>query len=279
MKFLSPAKVNLYLEVLGRRPDGYHEIQTLMHRVDLFDEVEMNLGGPGIRGVSEGEEVPPGMENLACRAAQFFFEKFNIPGGLQIRLKKRIPVAAGLGGGSSNAATVLLGLNQLLRVEGDEERLMALGAEIGADVPFFIFQKPALARGRGEKLAAVTLPEPLWFLMLIPPFRISTAWAYETFDRLGIRKKEPVKVIKEAYSEIEDLLPVMKNDLELAALSKYPQMAQMKEELMARGAKGTLMTGSGPVIFGLFSEKEEGEWVDRAMALPPGWKTVMAKGI
>ena len=278
MKFLSPAKVNLHLEVLGKRPDGYHEIQTLMHRVGLFDEVEISLGGRGIRLVSEGEEVPAGTENLVCRAAQILFEEFGIPGDLQIRLQKRIPVAAGLGGGSSNAATVLRGLNDLLQAGAEEERLMGLGAKIGADVPFFIFQKPALARGMGERLVAVQLPTPLWFLLLVPPFRISTAWAYEFYDRLGEKKEDPIR-LKDSYPDLAGLLPVLKNDLELAAFSQHPQMAQMKEELLARGAPGALMSGSGPVIFGLFPGKEEAEKTGRAIPLPAGWKTVITQGI
>jgi len=278
MKFLSPAKVNLHLEVLGKRPDGYHEIQTLMHRVGLFDEVEISLGGRGIRLVSEGEEVPAGTENLVCRAAQILFEEFGIPGDLQIRLQKRIPVAAGLGGGSSNAATVLRGLNDLLQAGAEEERLMGLGAKIGADVPFFIFQKPALARGMGERLVAVQLPTPLWFLLLVPPFRISTAWAYEFYDRLGGKKEDPIR-LKDSYPDLAGLLPVLKNDLELAAFSQHPQMAQMKEELLARGAPGALMSGSGPVIFGLFPGKEEAEKTGRAIPLPAGWKTVITQGI
>ena len=278
MKFRSPAKVNLYLEVLRKRPDGYHEIQTLMQRVDLSDEVEIERGGQGIRLVSEGGEVPEGMENLACRAARIFCEEFGIPGGFQIRLKKRIPVAAGLGGGSSNAATVLMGLNGLLQAGGDEERLMALGAKIGADVPFFIFQKSALARGIGEKLTAISLPRPLWFLMLVPSFRISTAWAYQTYDHLPSQKKEPM-FIKDSYADLADLLPVLKNDLESAALTRHPQIAQMKEELLARGARGALMSGSGPVVFGLFSTKKEAERAEKAMALPAGWKTVITQGL
>jgi 4-diphosphocytidyl-2-C-methyl-D-erythritol kinase len=278
MKFLSPAKVNLHLEVLGKRPDGYHEIQTLMHRVGLFDEVEISLGGRGIRLVSEGEEVPAGAENLVCRAAQILFEEFGIPGDLQIRLQKRIPVAAGLGGGSSNAATVLRGLNDLLQAGAEEERLMGLGAKIGADVPFFIFQKPALARGMGERLVAVQLPTPLWFLLLVPPFRISTAWAYEFYDRLEKKKEDPIR-LKDSYPDLAVLLPVLKNDLELAAFSQHPQMAQMKEELLARGAPGALMSGSGPVIFGLFPGKEEAEKTERAIPLPAGWKTVITQGI
>lgn len=278
MKFLSPAKVNLHLEVLSKRPDGYHEIQTLMQRVDLSDEMEIHLGGRGIRLVSEGGGVPEGMDNLACRAARIFCEEFGIRGDLRIRLKKRIPVAAGLGGGSSDAATVLMGLNELLRAGGEEERLMALGAKIGADVPFFIFQKPALARGIGEKLAAVKLPRPLWFLMLIPPFQISAAWAYQAFDRLPGQKKESMR-LRDSYGELADLLPVLKNDLESAALTRYPEIALMKKELLACGARGALMSGSGPVTFGLFSTRKEAERTGKAVALPAGWKTIVTRGI
>jgi len=278
MKLRSPAKVNLYLEVLGKRPDGYHEIQTLMQRVHLSDEVGISLGGQGIQLVSKGEEVPEGMENLACRAAQIFCREFGTPGDLRIRLKKRIPVAAGLGGGSSNAATVLMGLNDLLQAGGDEERLMALGAKIGADVPFFVFQKPALACGIGEELTAVHLPKPLWFLMLVPPFRISTAWAYQAYDRLPDKKKEPLR-IKNSYTDLADLLPVLKNDLESAVFPQHPQIADMKEELLARGARGALMSGSGPVIFGLFPTRKEAARTEKAVALPAGWKTVITRGI
>jgi 4-diphosphocytidyl-2-C-methyl-D-erythritol kinase len=278
MKFLSPAKVNLYLEVLERRPDGYHEIQTLMQQVDLFDEVEICLGGNGIQLSCEGEAVPGNMENLACRAAQVFLKEFGMQGDLQIHLQKRIPVAAGLGGGSSNAATVLMGLNELLLAGRERERLMALGAKIGADVPFFIFQKPALARGIGERLVPVGLPSPLWFLLLVPPFRISTAWAYAAYDRIFPQKKEPLPM-KDSYAALEDLLPVLRNDLESAALTCHPQIAQLKEELIARGAKGALMSGSGPVTFGIFASREEAQETGEAVDLPAGWKTIVSQGI
>jgi 4-diphosphocytidyl-2-C-methyl-D-erythritol kinase len=277
MKFLSPAKVNLYLEVLQKRPDGYHEIQTLMQRVDLFDEVEICLGGRGIQLVCEGEAIPGKMENLACRAAKVFIKEFGMEGNLQIHLKKRIPVAAGLGGGSSNAATVLMGLNDLLG-GGDREGLMGLGARIGADVPFFIFEKPALARGIGERLVPVGLPRPLWFLLLVPPFRISTAWAYSAYDRQSHKKKEPLP-IKDSYPDLAELLPVLQNDLESPALARHPPIARMKEELIARGAKGALMSGSGPVIFGIFANKKEVEETEKAIALPARWKTIITQGI
>lgn len=278
MRFLAPAKVNLHLEILGKRPDNYHEIQTLMHRVDLFDELEITLNGQGIRLLSEGEETPQGMENLAFRAAQLFFAECGIQRGLQIILKKKIPVAGGLGGGSSDAATVLMGLNELLEVGWGKEHLMSLGAKVGADVPFFIFQKPALALGIGERLTAVDLPRPLWFLLMIPPFYISTAFAYKAYDRMGNQKKGQMK-IEESYSNLPDLLPVLKNDLEKVAISLHPQIARMKEELLAQGASGALMSGSGAVVFGLFPGKKEAERTEKCIGLPAGWRTVICQGI
>jgi 4-diphosphocytidyl-2-C-methyl-D-erythritol kinase len=278
MKFLAPAKVNLYLEILGKRPDGYHELQTLMHRVDLGDEVEISLEGQGINLVADGKGIPEGRENLACRAAQVFFEELGIQRGLKIRLKKRIPVAAGLGGGSSDAATVVMGLNDLLETGWTQDRLMALGAKIGADVPFFIFQKPALARGIGERLTPIGFPEPIWLLMLIPPFSISTAWAYAAYDRLSNKGKEPVP-LKDSYVDITEILPVMRNDLEAAAFLMFPQIRRMKEELLAKGAQGALMTGSGPVTYGIFSSKKEAEQTEKVITLPTGWKTIICRGI
>ena len=278
MKFLAPAKVNLYLEILGKRPDGYHELQTLMHRVDLDDEMEISLEGQGINLVADGKGIPEGKENLACRAAQVFFEELGIQRGLKIRLKKRIPVAAGLGGGSSDAATVMMGLNDLLETSWTQDRLMALGVKIGADVPFFIFQKPALAGGIGERLTPVGFPEPIWFLMLIPPFPISTAWAYAAYDRLSNKGKEPAP-LKGSYVDITEILPVMRNDLEAAAFLMFPQIRRMKEELLAKGAQGALMTGSGPVTYGIFSSKKEAEQTEKVINLPTGWKTIICRGI
>jgi 4-diphosphocytidyl-2-C-methyl-D-erythritol kinase len=278
MKVLSPAKVNLHLEVLEKRPDGYHEIQTLMHRVDLYDQIEIQEGGEGIRLVAEGEAVPEGMDNLVCKAARLFCQELGIEDDLEIRIRKRIPVGAGLGGGSGNAATTLMALNDLLQAGLDDKLLMALGARLGADVPFFIFQKPALARGKGEILTPVKLPAQLCFLMLVPPFQISTAWAYETYDRLAGKKKEATS-IPDSYPEVVDLLPVLKNDLELPALTRYPEIGRMKEELLRKGARGALMSGSGSVVFGLFADSDEARRTERTVTLPRGWKTAIARGI
>jgi len=278
MKFLSPAKVNLHLQVLERRPDGHHEIQTLMHRVALFDEVEIQREGRGISLTTEGEGIPGGKENLVWRATEIFCQEAGIQPHFRIRIRKRIPVAAGLGGGSGNAATVLLALNDLLQAGMEEGALMALGARIGADVPFFVFQKSALARGKGDVLTPVRLPETLWFLLLVPPFRISTAWAYEAYDRMAGGKKSAT-VLKDTYSDLDALCPVLKNDLELPALSRYPEIGRRKEELVDRGARGALMSGSGPAIFGIFPDQKEAERAAQTLVLPPGWKTEIVQGI
>jgi len=278
MMVLSPAKINLHLEVLRKRPDGYHEIQTLMHRVGLYDQIEIQEGGTGIRLVAEGEAIPGGMDNLAGRAARLFCQELGIEGNLEIRIRKRIPVGAGLGGGSGNAATTLMALNALFQAGLDEKVLMVLGARLGADVPFFIFQKPALARGKGEILTPVKLPAPLCFLMLVPPFQISTVWAYETYDLLAGKKKEAM-TIQDSYPDVADLLPVLKNDLELPAFTRHPEIGRMKEELLRKGARGALMSGSGSVVFGLFADQEEAKRTERNLMLPPGWKTAIARGI
>ncbi len=278
MRFLAPSKINLSLEILSQRADGYHEIRTLLHRVDLCDELEIRLEGQGIELEVEGGEVPAGKENLACRAAQIFLEALGSQRGVKIWLRKRIPVAAGLGGGSSDAATVLMGLNHLLEVNWNDDRLMALGAKIGADVPFFIFRKPALAEGFGEKLTPVGFPEPMWFLMLIPPFPLSTAWAYGTYDRMRPQKKEPVP-LRKSFADIDEILPIMRNDLEGAAFTLYPLIRQGKEELLAKGARGALMTGSGPVIYGIFPSPQEAERTEKTIDLPKDWKTVICRGI
>ena len=279
MRIFTPAKINLHLEVLEKRPDGYHEIQSLMQRVDLSDEVEVRAGGEGIRLVAEGETIPGGMDNLACRAAELFCRRTGVTGNLEIRVRKRIPVAAGMGGGSSNAAAVLAALNDLFRTGLDPGSLMEMGARLGSDVPFFLFPKPALARGRGEKLSAVRLPEHLGFLLLVPPFRISTPWSYEAFDQLTGGKKKEGAHLRDSYPALADLLPVLKNDLEIPALSRYPEIGRMKEEVLRQGAKGALMSGSGPVTFGLFPSKREAEESARRFKLPEGWQCIVAQGI
>ena len=279
MKVFSPAKVNLHLEVLEKRADGYHEIQSLMTRIDLFDEIEIRPGGQGVRLMAEGEAIPGGPENLACRAAQLFCRETGVPGNFEVRLKKNIPVAAGLGGGSGNAAAVLLSLNELYPKRLEWSSLLDLGSRLGADVPFFLFQKSALARGKGDRLTAAKIPEGLGFLLLVPPFRVSTPWAYDAFDQITGGKTKGGTLLEESYPTLSVLLPVLKNDLEIPALSRYPEIGRKKEELLRLGAKGTLMSGSGPVTFGLFPSKEDAETAGKKLNLPEAWKFIIARGI
>lgn len=279
MKVLSPAKVNLHLEVLERRADGYHEVQTLMMKVDLFDEMEVHPGGQGVRVIAEGEAIPEEPENLACRAARFFCREAGIPENIEIRLRKNIPVAAGLGGGSGNAAAVLRALNGLYPKRLDQKSLLLLGSRLGADVPFFLFQKSVLARGKGDHLTAIRMPDGLGFLLLVPPFRISTPWAYEAYDQMTGGKRKDGTPLKDSYPTLRDLLPVLKNDLEIPALSRYPEIGRRKEELLRLGARGALMSGSGPVVFGLFASKGEAEETGERFILPKGWKSIAAQGI
>jgi 4-diphosphocytidyl-2-C-methyl-D-erythritol kinase len=278
MKFLSPAKINLCLEILGRRPDGYHEIQSIMSRIDLQDEIELLPEGRGIALVTAGEEVPDGKDNLVCRAARAFFQEIGEEKGLRIRLEKRIPVAAGLGGGSSTAATVLLGLNELFHAGMSRECLIGLGAKIGADVPFFIFGGRELARGIGEKLTAVRLPPSFGLVLLVPPFRISTVWSYGAYDQLPPAEKR-VQELKASYPHLNDLASVLRNDLEIVASVRYPEIPRMKGALLAQGAEGALMSGSGPVVYGLFPSKPEAVQAGRRIGVPAGWKALVAKGI
>jgi len=278
MRFLSPAKVNLSLELGRKRPDGYHEIQTLMHRIDLTDEIEIDRQEGEIVLSVEGEDIPPGPENLAYRAARSFFRQTGIAGGVRIRLRKRIPVAAGLGGGSSNAATVLMALNEIFAAEIDDRRLMAWGAAIGADVPFFIFKKPAWAAGKGERLRAADLPADLWFLLMVPPFRVSTAWAYAAYDGLGGDKPAAFSVQK-SIKQVADLALILSNDLERASAGRHPEIGEMKQRLREQGAAGALMSGSGPVVFGLFGDPEGMKRAEEKILLPEGWRAIRARGI
>jgi 4-diphosphocytidyl-2-C-methyl-D-erythritol kinase len=271
VKRLAPAKVNFHLQILGKRADGYHEIQTIMARVGIFDELEISFGGKGLELFLEGEKTPPGEENLVLRAARLFLQSVGIKEGIRFRLHKRIPVGAGLGGGSSDAACVLEGLNELLQRHFSPRELIALGRQIGADVPFFIFKKPAVARGIGEELKEIILPESLWIFLLIPPFSISTAWAYGAYDRLQASPQMPTE-IPGSFQDLASLGSIMRNDLEPSVIPNYPEIGEMKRRLLSHGAQGALMSGSGSAVFGIFSSRARAERTAREIELPVGWK-------
>ncbi|MGD8880522.1 MAG: 4-(cytidine 5'-diphospho)-2-C-methyl-D-erythritol kinase [Desulfobacterales bacterium] len=258
MKILSPAKINFFLHVRGKRPDGYHELFSLMCRINLFDNITLQIGGTHEDGVEiycSHPEVPADATNLAYQAARLFQRQLNTVQGVKIHLEKHIPVGAGLGGGSSNAASVLLALNTYYGHPFSPSDLMEMGLKLGADVPFFIFQKPAIATGVGEKLEAFEGDLQYHILLLYPGFSVSTAAVYQNLN-LGLTKDKKKPTSNHLKPNRFNLADHLTNDLEQFTALKYPEIGLAKEKLLKLGAVGALMSGSGPTVFGLFDNTD-----------------------
>jgi len=264
MKILSPAKINLFLQVTGKRPDGFHDLFSLMCCLDLFDIVFLEFGGKKIEIESANRQIPLDETNVAYQAAALFFNSLNITDGINIRIEKSLPVAAGLGGGSSNAASVLMGLNQHYGLPFSREELMSMGLAIGADVPFFLFQKPAFASGVGEKLEAYPGSLPYHILLINPGVEVHTG---EVFRNLNLRLTKCKKIITRPFLKQSGFDPALHlcNDLETVTISKYPVIGSLKEQLLRYGALGALMSGSGPTVFGLFSDPRKADAARQAI--------------
>jgi 4-diphosphocytidyl-2-C-methyl-D-erythritol kinase len=266
MKILSPAKINLSLRVHGKRPDGYHELFSLMCRINLFDEVLLQLGaGNGVEIACDHPKVPVDSSNLACRAVNLFQRELDLAHKVKIHLKKNIPVAAGLGGGSSNAASVLMALNAYHDHPFSQQMLMKMGLMLGADVPFFIFQKPAIATGVGEKLNAFEGELPYHILLLYPGVEVSTAETYQNLN-LGLTKDEKKPTSSNSKLKRFDPAQDLINDLEGVTIQKYPEIRLAKEKMIKFGAVGALMSGSGSTVFGLFDNFETAKTARQALS-------------
>ncbi|MEW6306927.1 MAG: 4-(cytidine 5'-diphospho)-2-C-methyl-D-erythritol kinase, partial [Verrucomicrobiota bacterium] len=249
----SPCKVNLLLNILGKRPDGFHELETLMHPVPLHDTLQFERGGKDIRLTCNDAHLPVDSTNLVHRAAAMFLDSARVNEGVGIHLEKRIPMAAGLGGGSGNAANTLLGLNEAFGHPLPEAALYELAAKLGSDVPFFLQGKPALGTGRGEKIEALEFfpaLKGLAMLLIHPGFGISTPWAYkelanfpEALNGRPGRARELVELLR--GKDVRRAGEVFYNSLEAPALHKYPVLALYQEFLRERGAVAALMSGSG----------------------------------
>jgi len=276
MKILSPAKINLFLQVTGKRPDGYHELFSLMCCVTLFDTIFLRFDTEKIEIESSHPQLPLDETNLAHKAAALFFKTLGSKEGVKITIEKSIPIAAGLGGGSSNAASVLRGLNHHFDFPFSRERLTALGLSLGADVPFLLFQKPALASGIGEKLEAYAGILPNCVVIVHPGFRVSTA---EVFQNLNLRLTNCKKKITKPFLKKTDFNVSLHlcNDLEAVTVSKYPEINSIKGLLIEQGALGALMSGSGPTVFGLFSDQEEAGKAMQAIGRNPRWNAVLTE--
>lgn len=252
------AKINLALDVLRKRDDGYHEVEMVMTMVDLADRIEMQeLPRDSIIISSQAGYIPLDEKNLAFQAAKLIKERYDVNQGVYIHLDKKIPVAAGLAGGSSDAAATLRGLNRLWQLNIPIDELQQLGAELGSDVPFCVTGGTAIARGRGEKLEPIESPPQCWVVLAKPPINVSTANVYGKFDVSRVTRKpataDVVRAIRDG--DFAAVCGSLGNMLEDVTLELYPEVKQLKECMHHLGADGVLMSGSGPTVFGLCSRK------------------------
>lgn len=263
----SPCKVNLLLNILGKRPDGFHELETVMHPVNVCDRLSFTRAAAGVQLTCNHPELPVDARNLVFRAATAFRQAAGIADGVKLHLEKHIPMAAGLGGGSGNAATTLLGLNELFGQPLDAAQLQDLAATLGSDVPFFLQSKPALATGRGESVISLE-PFPCLqqaaILLVHPGFGIATAWAYRELARfpaaLNGQPGRAEKLITTLRSN--DLSAAGRefyNSLEAPALEKFPVLALYQEFFREQGAAVALMSGSGSTTFAIFADRARAE--------------------
>ena len=261
------AKVNLFLKVVTKRPDGYHTLNTLFERINLFDTItlKLRLADNEIRLSAHSRGLPKDItQNLVFRSARLLQERFNVSKGVAITLTKRIPIGAGLGGGSSNAATVLVGLNKLWGLHLSREKLLACARELGSDVPFFVYQTSfALGEGRGEKIKLLKALENVrvWHLLIMPRLKVSTPFIYRQWDSFrGLTSaKYNVKIVTSALQQkdLTVLSGVLFNDLQQVTQSFYPEITRIQHALTEVGLKAILMSGSGPAVFAIVSSRKE----------------------
>ena len=273
----SPAKVNLTLRVLGRRTDGYHDILSLMQRISLCDEMSFSSRADGIVVRCPDSSLPEDEGNIAYRAAAAFFSRTETPPGVEITIRKRIPIAAGLGGGSSNAATTLMTLNEIAGYPLTREELMRMGTDLGADVPFFIFGNTAWASGIGDHLVeAAPLPR-LWFVLVNPGFAVSTKMVYQSLN-LGLTN-QAINYSIPRFCTLEDLIGGLTNDLEKVTLRRHPVLDHIKTLLLENGARGALMSGSGPTVFGIFTDEESALQAEKNLGQGNRWSVFGAHSL
>jgi 4-diphosphocytidyl-2-C-methyl-D-erythritol kinase len=259
LTLFSPAKINLYLRIVDKRPDGYHELETVMLPLDFGDEIVLHSHKTDLKLTCNDPRLPTDDTNLALRAAKKLTEAFRLKKGAKIDLIKRTPLAAGLGGGSSNAAITLLGLNQLWKLNATDEKLHALAATLGSDINFFMAGGAALCRGRGERIESIPCKFSGAILLVNPGFGISTKWAYESWARAAAESRltappPEVSLLLRALAE-DDLAGISQclfNSLEAPSIRKFPVLELIKDAMRDGGAAGALMSGSGATVFGLF---------------------------
>lgn len=253
IKIFAYAKINLTLSVLGKRTDGYHDVEMVMQSIELHDIIQIRSLVEGVSLTVAGADLPAGEENLVMRAVKLLDRELGVKRGVHIHLAKRIPVAAGLGGGSADAAATLVALNMIWRLGLTLPEMMELGVALGSDVPFCLLGGTAIARGRGELLTPVQSGPQMGLVLVKPPFSVSTAQTYNSFTGRQNNRSPDCNAMVVALSQ-GNLAAVafnLVNDLEEVTAARHPEISQIKNRLLAAGASGVLMTGSGPTVFGL----------------------------
>ena len=261
IKLKSRAKINLSIDVLGKRQDGYHLVEMIMQTIDLYDLIEINeKDNDQITIKSTSDEIPLDCNNLVYKAANLIKKTFNINKGVEIHIKKNIPVAAGMAGGSSNAAAVLVGLNKLWNLNLSNQQLEKIGLKLGADVPFCINGGAVLASGIGEELTPIKgLTKDVCILVCKPDLFVSTKEVYECIDSKDIEKRPNNKFLIECLKneDTRQLAENMFNVLEGVTMDKHPVIQQIKDIMTNNRALGAMMSGSGPTVFGLYENRED----------------------
>lgn len=251
-------KINIGLDVTGRREDGYHLVKMILQTVDLYDEISVRKQEKGITVQTNKPFLPTDERNLAFRAAKILMDEYGIEEGVRIDIGKNIPVAAGMAGGSTDAAAVLKLMNDIFELNIDKEKMDQIAVKLGADVPFCLRKGTYLAEGIGEELTRLPDMPHCYLAIINPNFGISTKWSYEQLDKMTDIKHPDIDGIIRALGahDLERVSLGMRNVLEKAALEKYPQIQEIKDKLKSAGALGTLMSGSGPTVFGVFTDEE-----------------------
>lgn len=274
----SPAKVNLHLKILRKREDGYHDLATLMQRISLCDEMTFKPIPAGITLRCPGTPQLENRENIVYRAAEMIIRHVSWSRGVEMTLSKQIPLAAGLGGGSSNAATTLLALNDMMDQPLSRGDLMRLGAKLGADVPFFVSEESAAwAFGIGDRLQKNDEIPKLFFILINPGFELSTKTVYEHFK--FALTKEPIHYSIPRFLNVREVIDGLYNDLEGVSIKMHPEIGMLKDLLLSHGAQGALMSGSGPTVFGVFQNEEERIQAENALKEVGKWTLLGAHSL
>lgn len=250
------AKINLGLDVVRRLPNGYHEVKMVMQNVGIYDELTLTRLSSGIRVTTDSEELPTDENNLIYKAAKLMFTEYNIEEGVRIHLTKNIPIAAGMAGGSTDAAATMKGINELFGLNIPLVRLMELGVRIGADVPYCILGGTALAEGIGEELTCLDDMPPCHILVAKPDINVSTKFVYEHLDAEGVSHHPDIDGMVNAIArgDLQGILDRMENVLETVTIPAHPIISTIKEKMLSLGAVNSLMSGSGPTVFGIFTD-------------------------